>query len=180
MILSYEECIKKYKSDYQIRNQIFLQNLYKIEPGIYSDREHESSIAVIMKKYPRAVFTLNSAFYYQGLTDVIPQKYYLLTNKDDAKIYDKRIKQCFDNYLSMDIGAEVINYNGDKIRVFSKERLLIELVRNRTKLPFDYYKEIIGNYRKLVYELDFQAIEEYAEKLPKIKLVMKTIRLEVL
>ncbi len=180
MVLSYDECIKIYKSDYQIRKQISLRNLYKIEPGVYSDKEYESRTAVVMKKYPRAVFTLNSAFYYQGLTDTIPQKYYLQTDKDDAKISDKRIKQCFDNYSSMDIGVENIDFNGDVIRVFSKERLLIELVRNRTKLPFDYYKEIIGNYRKLIYELDFQAIEEYAEELPKTDLVMNTIRMEVL
>lgn len=180
MLLSYEECIKKYKSDYHIRKQISLHNLYKIEPGVYSDKEYESHTAVVMKKYPRAVFTLNSAFYYQGLTDTIPQKYYLQTDKDDAKISDRRIKQCFDNYSSMDIGVEIIEYNGDEIRVFSKERLLIELVRNRTKLPFDYYKEVIGNYRKLIHDLDFQAIEEYAEELPKTELVMNTIRMEVL
>ena len=180
MIMSYEECIKKYKSDYQIRKQIASHDLYKIEPGVYSDKEYESSTAVVMKKYPRAVFTLNSAFYYQGLTDTIPQKYYLQTDKDDAKISDKRIKQCFDNYSSMEIGVEIIRYNGDEIRVFSKERLLIELIRNRTKLPFDYYKEIIGNYRRLIYELDFQAIEEYADELPKTELVMNTIRMEVL
>lgn len=180
MILSYDECIKKYKSDYHIRKQLSMHKLYKIEPGVYSDREHESSRAVVMKKYPRAVFTLNSAFYYQGLTDTIPQKYYLQTDKDDAKIADKRIKQSFDNCSSMNIGVESIEYNGDEIRVFTKERLLIELVRNRTKLSYDYYKEIIRSYRKLVHELDFQTIEEYAEELPKKELVMNTIRTEVL
>lgn len=180
MILSYEECIKMYKSDYQIRKRISSRELFKIEPGIYSDRNYESRAAVIMKKYPNAVFTLNSAFFYQGLTDTIPQKYYLLTDKDDSKISDKSIKQCFDNYSSMEIGVEIINHNGDEIRVFTKERLLIELIRNRTKLPFDYYKEIIGNYRKLINELDIQTIEEYAAELPKTEIVMNTIRMEVL
>lgn len=47
-------------------------------------------------------------------------------------------------------------------------------------MPFDYYKEILRNYRKIIYELDFQLVEEYAEKLPKTNLVMKTIQLEVL
>lgn len=180
MIFTYDECIKQYKSDYQIRKQTLMKKLYKIEPGIYSDQKYESRVAVVMKKYPKAIFTLNSAFYYQGLTDTIPQKYYLLTDKDDTKITDKSVKQSFDNCSSLNIGAEVIEYNGDVIRVFSKERLLIELVRNRTKLPFDYYKEIIGNYRKIIYELDFQAIEEYADELPKTELVMNTIRMEVL
>lgn len=180
MVYSYEECIEKYKNAYQINKQITANKLFKIEPGIYSDQDYESCTAVIMKKYPSAVFTLNSAFYYQGLTDTIPQKYYLQTDKDAAKITDKRVKQCFDNCSSMDIGVETMEYNGDEIRVFSKERLLIELVRNRTKLPFDYYKEIIGNYRRIISGLDFQAIEEYADELPKKALVMNTIRMEIL
>lgn len=70
----------------------------------------------------------------------------------------------------MDIGVEIINYCGDDIRVFSKERLLIELIRKKNKMPFDYYKEILRNYRKIIYELDFQLVEEYAEKLPKTNL----------
>ena len=56
---------------------------------------------------------------------------------------------------------------------------MIELVRFRGKLPFDYYKEIIVNYRRLVYELDIQAVQEYAIKLPKTKQVLDTLQLEV-
>jgi hypothetical protein len=80
----------------------------------------------------------------------------------------------------MDIGVEIKKYSGDDIRVFSKERLLIELIRHRNKLPFDYYKEIISGYRRLTDELDFMTIEEYAEKLPRTKAVMETIQMEVL
>jgi hypothetical protein len=53
-------------------------------------------------------------------------------------------------------------------------------IRNRNKLPFDYYKEIISSYRRLIDELDFMMVEEYAEKLPRTKAVMETIQMEVL
>jgi integrase len=56
-------------------------------------------VTVIRKRYPKAVFTLNSAFYYQGLTGTIPSFYYLATGKDAAKITDKKVKQVFDNTL---------------------------------------------------------------------------------
>lgn len=180
MVLTYAECKRIYKSDYQIRKQIDMKKLYKIEKGLYSNNKHETQTAIVMKKYPGAIFTLYSAFYYQGLTDTIPQKFYLQTDKDATKITDTNIKQCFDNYSSMNLGVDTMDYNGDWIRIFSKERLLIELIRKRTKIPFDYYKEIIGSYRKISHKLDFQAIEEYAEKLPKTELVMRTIRMEVL
>lgn len=180
MLLSYEECRKKYNNDYRIKQAIQNGALYKLAPGIYSDRQYEPDTAIIRKKYPDAVFTLNSAFYYQGLTDTIPTHYYLATDKDAAKIKDKNVKQIFDNYKSMDLGIEIKEYSGDKIYVFSKERLLIELVRNKHKLPFDYYKEIVSNYRRLIYEIDFGLVEEYAEKLPKTKMVMETIQMEIM
>ena len=42
--------------------------------------------------------------------------------------------------------------------------MLIELIRFRSKMPMDYYKEIIQNYRKLSYELDFGLVEDYYYK----------------
>jgi hypothetical protein len=180
MLYSYEECMKNYHNDYRIKKAVKNGSLYKIAQGIYSDRKYELDTAIIRKKYPKAVFTLNSAFYYQGMTDTIPSFYYLATDKNASKITDKNIKQIFDNYDSMDIGVEIKEYSGDYIQVFSKERLLIELVRNRNKLPFDYYKEIISSYRRLANELDFMMVEEYAEKLPRKKAVMETIQMEIL
>ena len=38
---------------------------------------------------------------------------------------------------------------------------------------------IISNYRKLTYELDIQAVQEYAMQLPKTRLVLDTLQLEV-
>ena len=180
MLYTYEKCIEIYKTDYQIRKQVELGNLYKIEKGIYSDDKYESDIAVMRMKYPDAVFTLNSAFYFHGLTDTIPQLYYLETDKDASKIKNKNVKQIFDNYGSMELGVIEMEYDGIPIKVFSKERLLIELIRNKNKLPFDYYKEIIGNYRKLVHKLDIQAIQDYAVVLPKSNMVMEVIQMEVL
>lgn len=179
MLFSYGECLKKYGSDYKIKKAIKENKIYKLTPGVYSDRKNEPDTAVIKKKYPNAVFTLNSAFYYHGLTDTIPEYYYLATDKDAAKIRNKKVKQIFDNNSSLKLGTEIIEYNGDGIQIFSKERLLIELIRNKNQLPFDYYKEIIANYRKLIYELDFQLVEDYAEQLPKTRLVLDTIQTEV-
>ncbi len=179
MLYSYRECIELYGTDYKIKKAIENGQLFKLAAGSYSEKKNVSDAAMIQKKYSNAVFTLNSAFYYQGLTDTVPSFYYLVTDKDAAKIRDSRVKQIFDNNDSLQLGTEVMEYNGSDILVFSKERLLVELARNKNSLPFDYYKEIIGNYRKLLYELDFQLIEECIEHLPKTKMVMNTIQMEV-
>ena len=179
MLYTYKECIDKYKSNYEISKLLKNGSLYRIDKGIYSDNRYENELAIINKLYPNAVFTLNSAFYYHGFTDVIPKGYYLLTNKDFTKIKDKRIIQFFDNNDSLGIGAENKIYNGIEISVFNKERMLIELIRNKNKFSFDYYKEIINNYRKLIHELDIEAIQEYAYRLPKTNFVLNTLQLEV-
>lgn len=179
MVYTYKECKEKYRTDYEIRKLLAAGDLKRVARGVYSDETYESDLAIISKTYPYAVFTMNSAFYFHGLTDTIPGAYYLMTDKDATKIKDKRICQFFDNHDSMAIGVEVKDYNGTEIRVFSRERMLIELIRNKNKFPFDYYKEIIASYRKLIYEIDIQAVQEYAMLLPKTKLVLDTLQLEV-
>lgn len=179
MLYSYAECKEIYKTDYQIRKELSSGRLKRMCRGIYSDTNYISDLAIISKTYPNAVFTLHSAFFFQNLTDTIPDIYSIITDKDATKIKDVRIKQYFDNNNSLKLGVETKVYNGTHIRVFNRERLLIELIRHKNKLPFDYYKEIILNYRKLIYELDIQAVQEYASKLPKVNLVMETLRLEV-
>ncbi len=179
MIYTYRECIKKYKTEYNINKKVKEGLLFKLERGIYSDKKVESEMLIISKLYPYAVFTLNSAFYYYGLTDTIPSYYYLITNKNCTKISDPRVKQFFDNN-DIKLGLVSVEYNGSTIQIFNKERLLVELIRYKHKFPFDYYKEIINNYRKIINTLDIQLIQEYAQELPKANLVMKTLQMEVL
>lgn len=42
-----------------------------------------------------------------------------------------------------------IDYEGLKINIYDKERMLIDLARNKNKIGYDLYKEITSNYRKL-------------------------------
>lgn len=131
-------------------------------------------------KYSNAIFTLNSAFYYHGLTDVIPDLCFLATSKVVTKIRDKRVKQKYESSNEVNLGVINLNYNNEEIRIYNKERMLIELIRNKNELPFDYYKEILLNYRKIINELDIQTIQEYAYALPKTNMVLETLQMEIL
>ena len=122
---------------------------------------------------------MNSAFYYHALTDVIPEFYYLATDKASAKIKDKRIKQIFEMKHLLEIGVVEIEYQGMIIKIYDKERMLIELIRNKSKLPYDYYKEIIGYYRKMTLDLDVERIQSYAMLFPKSSLISNTLQAEV-
>ena len=39
--------------------------------------------------------------------------------------------------------------------MYTKERMLVELLRKKNKLPFDYYKEILETIEKLFMSLTF-------------------------
>lgn len=180
MLINYNECIDKYRNDYGINKALAIGELYKLEPGIYSDKEFEFETAVISKKYPKAVFTMRSAFYYLGMTDTIPDKYYLETDKDASKIRDKRVAQSFDNYGILELGLTILDVNGSPMRVYGYERMLLELLRNKNKLPFDYYKEIILNYRRRIDSMDITLMQDMAIQMPKSEMILTSLELEVL
>ncbi len=164
MILLYKELIKQYKSDYEIKKLIKVGKIFKIEKGIYSDNNNVNYLEILTKKYPNAIFTLDSAFYYHNLTDVIPEKECLALRRDSTKISDDRVKVIYYKDKFFEIGKSILRVNGVEIKIYDKERMLIELIRNRKTLGFDYYKEIIGNYREIKDSLNTKKIAEYISK----------------
>ena len=91
MIYTYNELLLKYKSAYQIEKAVKNSEIYKIKKGIYSDVPSVHYLAVIMKRYPYGVFTSYSAYYYHNLTDVIPNKINLATNRNATTITSLRL-----------------------------------------------------------------------------------------
>lgn len=180
MIFTYKECIERFGSDYMIKKEIRKGNLFQKGKGLYSDRALCSELELIVAKYPRAVFTGESAYYYYGLTDVIPDCYCLATRRGDTRIKDKQIKQSFMNDDLYEFDKCTMEYQNTSISIYSKERLLVDLVRFKSKMPFDYYKEIIGSYRRVIDDLDFFRIEDYAGMLRHGKKIMDAIQLEVM
>lgn len=179
MLLSYEECIERYKTKYGVKKAVEGGKIFQLDKGVYSDKRYVSEELIMAMKYPKAVLTLDSAFYHYNLTDVIPEKYYFATDRDAAKIPDKRIIQVFEKKELLKLGAVTENIDGCTINIYNKERMLVELLRHKSKLTFDYYKEVLLNYREIIYDLDIRAIQDYAEALPKSAKIMETLRLEV-
>ena len=123
MILTYNDCKNKYGSQYNINKAIKNGELYQLEKGIYSDKSYEPELQIISTKYPNAVFTMNSAFYYHNLTDTIPEKYHLATSKSSAAISDKRVIQRYENSATLELGVIIKEIDsGVSIRIYNKER----------------------------------------------------------
>ena len=161
MLYNHSEIKKIYKSDYQISKAIEDGNLFKLDKGIYSDKEIINPLIIYSKKYPSAIATMDTAFYYYDLTDVIPQKLFFATPSNYRKISNDMIYQIYVPNDILNQGKIEFDINGEKVNMYDKERLLVELIRKRKQIPFDYYKEIISNYRKISDDLDMYKIDEY-------------------
>lgn len=178
-LYSYNEIKKLMKSNYQIRKNISEGKYYKLDSNLYSDKKYVNPLEIIVKKYPNAIFTMDSAFYYYELTDVVPDYFYLATTRTSTRIKNDNIKQTFVSNDLFEIGKTQIIVENVKINIYNKERLLVELIRKRKSIPFDYYKEIINNYRNIINELDIYKIQEYISYYKNKHSLYETLKREV-
>ena len=59
------------------------------------------------------------------------------------------------------IGEVKMKYKNISFNTYSLERLLIELVRNKTSIDSNIYDEVINSYRKITKLLNKNRLEEY-------------------
>lgn len=179
MIYNYKEIIEIYGNDYNLKKALSKNEIFKLDKGIYSNKKIVSPLVIYSKKYPNSVITMDSAYYYYNLTDVIPSKVHLATDRNTDKINNEKIIQTF---MSKDIlyqGRINVQTNDGIINIYDRERLLIELIRKKKQIPFDYYKEIISNYRAIVDKLDMYKIEEYLSLFKNDENLSNILQMEV-
>lgn len=178
--MSTSECKAKYGSFYRIAQAIRNGELHKVAHGVYSDGRRHRDVELLLKKYPSAVVTMLSAYYYYGLTDNVPDKIHLAVERDGTKIKSRNAVEYFVPKGTGGIGVVCTELHGMDLRIFDKERLLIETVRMRTKMPLDLYHEVIGNYRKEAGSLYPAKMEDYLDRFPKRDVIFEAIKKEVL
>ena len=178
-LMGYKTCGERFGSPYQIEKAIEDGRLFKMEPGVYSDDGSESEVEVLQWRYPESVITLGTAYYYYDLTDVIPETYDFLTARNARRIQDDRIHQYYIPAEVLKVGMVVRDCNGERIRTYDLERLVIETARMKCSLPSDLYKEVISAFRKRTDEIVPAKIGEYLERFPKRDLIERIIDEEV-
>ena len=163
MVMILKDAINQYGSLYKVKQAMQKGELFKLSPGLYSKNETASDIEIVMASYKDAIFTMDNAFYFWGLTDVIPDQLHLATGRHMTRIKMAGVKQYFESVNYYGIGKTQMLYNGLSIRCYDRERMLLELIRHRNKMAFDYYKEIVQSYRQLKDSLDFAKLDDYID-----------------
>ena len=180
MIYSYSECLIKYGTPFKLKRAVENSSIYKLEKGIYSDEQNPSPLEIVSKKYPNAILCGEFAFYAHDLTDVVPDQYSIATKSKAARIDDPRVFQIYMRDDILSLGCITKEVEGVYVSIYDKERMLIELLRNKNVMPRDLYKEILLSYRKIIYDLDIRRIQEYIKIFPKSKMIKKAFSDEVL
>lgn len=73
---------------------------------------------------------------------MIPARLYLATNRTAVRINNNKIKQISVSDNLFELRKETLVYEGVTINIYNKERMLIDLARNKNQIGYDLYKEI--------------------------------------
>lgn len=180
MIMNYKECIARFGSPWRMNKALAAGKLFKIESGIYAETAYVPVEAILAKKYPLAVFSGQYALHVHNLTDKSPIQYTLTTGRKTSPITDARVLQLYVPEKLLYLGVTDWSIEGHFIPIYDKERMLIEVLRYKHRLPDNLYKEVLHNYRDCVGELDFVRVWEYTEQFPKRDLILRRLEAEVL
>lgn len=163
MIYSTRDLLDKGETEYSIRNKVKEGSLFLIERGYYSDKAETLFIndAFISKKYPYAILAGLSAFAIHGLTDYIPDHFYLATEQHSFPIRRKDVIQSYQDSSFFEVGSIEMKNDEGSIRTYDLERLLIELFRLKEKYPREIYYDVLSSFRKNKEKIDFYKLNQY-------------------
>ena len=179
-LYTYREALEEYGSRSVVLSLVSNEELFHLQRNLYSTNPYADRIAQIMKMYPQSIVTGHTAFYIHGLTDKVPARIDLATQRNSTKIRDSEIKQHFVSRKLLDIGSTIIDHDGIKVRIYCLEMMLFYLVHNDGKLPVDLFKEIIKSYRKQSGKLNYSELQRYSNVLPGGRRNLERIVMEIL
>lgn len=177
MIYTTKELLNSGETKYSIKKKLISKELKLIERGMYSSGDDVFiDEFFLLKKYPKAILTGISAFSFYNLTDAIPDNVCLSTEQHSFPLRNKLVEQSYQDSKFFSIGASLVEYDGGMIRIYDLERMLIELIRLRSKYSPELYFEVLNSFRKLKDKLDINKLMSYLNYFPNGDSIIHKIR----
>lgn len=167
MLLTYREAIDELGSRHYLRKAVTEGRLHPAGRGLYSTDAPSDPLAAVAKRYPGGVLTGWTALYVHGLVDAPPERIDLATPRGGTKIADPSVRQHFVPAEWLGVGRSQKSVDGVELAVYDRERMLLELMRTRNKLPYDLYREAVASFRRRADDLDIYRLQDYAEHMPR-------------
>lgn len=148
--------------------------LERVSRGVYVSPETiEDEMYYMQCKYPRIIYSHETALFLHNLTDRTPFEY-SATVPSSYKVV-KNISENFKVYYikndlhSLGITDSMTSF-GNKIKVYNVERTICDIVRSRNKIDIQIVNEALKRYIKLT-STDYALLIQYAKKLKVEKLI---------
>ena len=177
MFYATKDLLDKGENEYSIREALKDGRLHLVERGFYStEPDPILDEAFFCLKYKGAIITGLSAYDYYDLTDLIPEKIYLACPQHTFPYRREEIVQSYMSPAYFDVGAVYVDTPTGKIRIYSLERMLIETIRLKERMPAELFYEVIASFRIRKEELDFYSLISYAKAFKNGKTILKRIK----
>jgi hypothetical protein len=151
--------------------------------GVYAEGNNYSLLSAYLMRFPQAIVTLHSALSVYGMTDYPVEPPFVLAFPRGSRIlHDGKVKQHFPSFEYFALGECQVVYEGRPIRIYDRERLLIEVFHNRRKMGDEHYKAAIASFRQIVRTGLFSVpkFQGYCQKISYAKSDMSRLFLEVM
>jgi len=155
----------------------------RILRGVYSASDEYDLLSAYSLRYPQAIITLFTALEAYGVVDeFVAPPYSMAFCQGSRSVKDNRVRQLFISKNIFLLGMAKADYDGRKIQVYDKERLLIEFFRFRNSVSLQEYKEAISFFREEVEYGRFNVpkFKEYAESFREASGLLKRFSTEVM
>jgi hypothetical protein len=151
--------------------------------GVYSVSDGYDLLSAYCLRYPQAIITLFTALEVYGVVDeFVAPPYSMAFCQGSRSVKDEKVRQLFISKSIFLLGMTEVDYGGYAIRIYDKERLLIEFFRFRNKVSLPEYKEAISFFRKEVEYGRFNVprFKEYAKSFREASGLLKRFSMEVM
>jgi len=145
--------LKLYQKD--INELIYNGYLEKVRQGWYQVVKGENVMneaALIAALYPDGVICMNSALFYYQYSDRTPLKWDIAINRDTSKSRFKLdypyVKPYYMERKHLEYGVDEADYEGATLKIFDRDRLICECIRNENKMDKETYNKAIQAYIK--------------------------------
>ncbi|QWT17428.1 hypothetical protein KPC83_06205 [Collinsella sp. zg1085] len=167
MVLLYQEAIQQFGSKYFVYQALKQGVLRRLQRGLYVTSSNENPIIVAIKQYPHGIITGLTALYLHGLIKTSSTPVELAIKRGTTQVHTANIQQHIQTELAYEIGKTYIRIEGYPVPIYNRERMALELMRLKSKLPYDSYREAIHSFRDISHQLNFYTIEDYATYIPR-------------
>lgn len=140
--------------------------LERIDRGVYTSIDSiEDEMYAMKTKYPKLIFSHETALYLHGLTDRTPYEY-SATVPSGYKVVETLAKKFKIYYIKKDLHAlglcEIKSSFGNLIKAYNVERTICDIIRSKNRIDNQVFNDALKRVvnKKAV---DYSLLMEYAE-----------------